>query len=88
MALGNKPEGHCFALFIPVFVPIMMRTFPAAAWNPSTFGPIEKRQWQRDAETWERKPVAKLRFLVALEDGQALTLFKNMEHGGWYQLVN
>jgi len=43
------------------------------------------RQWQVDAEPWERKPVAKVHYLITLEDGRHLSIFKNMEHGGWYQ---
>ena len=45
------------------------------------------QQWQDDAEPWERKPVSKLHYRVTLEDGRRLTLFQNMEHGGWYRLV-
>ena len=44
-------------------------------------------QWQDDAEPWEQKPVSKLHYKVTLEDRQRLTLFKNMEHGGWYTLA-
>lgn len=40
------------------------------------------RQWQIDAEPWERKPVSKLYFKVTLEDGGRLTIFRNVEHGG------
>ena len=43
------------------------------------------QQWQDDAEPWERKPVARVYYQVTLEDGQRLTVFKNMDHGGWYQ---
>jgi len=43
------------------------------------------RQWQDDAEPWERKSVSRLHYKVTLEDKRRLTVFKNMEHGGWYQ---
>ena len=43
-------------------------------------------QWQDDAEPWERKPVAKLHYQVTLEDGRRMTVFRNMEHGGWYRV--
>ena len=39
-------------------------------------------QWQDDAEPWERKPVSKLHYRVTLENGQRLTVFRNMDHGG------
>ena len=45
------------------------------------------QQCQDDAEPWERKPLGRLYYLVTLEDGQRLTVFKNMEHGGWYTLT-
>ena len=45
------------------------------------------QQWQNDAEPWERKPVAKLHYKLTLENGGHMTVFKNMEHGGWYRLV-
>ena len=45
------------------------------------------QQWQVDAEPWEHRPFSKVYYLVTLEDGQRLTVFKNMEHGGWYQLA-
>ena len=43
------------------------------------------QQWQDDAEPWERKPVSKLYYKVTLEDGQRLTVFRNMERGGWHR---
>ena len=43
------------------------------------------QQWQDDAEPWEQKPVAKLHYKVALVAGGLMSLFRHMEHGGWYQ---
>ena len=45
------------------------------------------RQWQDDAESWDLKPVARLYYVVTLEDGQNLTVFKNFDHGGWYRVI-
>ena len=45
------------------------------------------QEWQDDAETWEHKPFARLYYQVTLEDGQRLTLYKNMDHGGWYTVA-
>ena len=45
------------------------------------------QQWQDAGEPWERKPASKLYYQVALENGARLTLFKNMEHDGWYRLL-
>ena len=46
-----------------------------------------EQQWQDDAETWEHKPVARLYYQVTLENGQRLTMYKNMDHGGWYTVA-
>lgn len=45
------------------------------------------QQWQSDAEPWEREPVTKLHYQLTLENGERMTVFKNMEQGGWYRLV-
>jgi hypothetical protein len=45
------------------------------------------QEWQDDAETWELKPVARLYYQVALEDGQRLLVFKNMDTNSWYTLA-
>ena len=45
------------------------------------------QEWQDDAQTWEHKAVARLYYGVALEDGRRLTVFKNMDHGGWYTVA-
>ena len=43
--------------------------------------------WQVDAPTWSHKPVSRIHYRVTLEDGQQMEVFKNMDHGGWYQLM-
>ena len=45
------------------------------------------QQRQDDGEPWERKPVSKLYYKVTPQHGQRLTVFKNVEHGGWYTLA-
>ena len=39
-----------------------------------------------EAEWWEPEPVFKMHYQVTLEDGQQVTLFRNMKTGGWYHL--
>ncbi len=36
---------------------------------------------------WADNPVVKMNYQVTLEDGQQLTIFKNMRHGGWYRVA-
>ena len=44
-------------------------------------------EWWEDEEFWWRdNPVVRVSYRVTLEDGQGLTLFKNMLTGGWYRL--
>jgi hypothetical protein len=45
------------------------------------------QEWQDDSEMWEHKPFARLYYQLTLADGQRLTVFKNMDHGGWYILA-
>ena len=45
------------------------------------------QQWQYDAEWWGHETLSRLRYRVALEDGRRLTVFRNMDHGGWYYLA-
>ena len=45
------------------------------------------QQWQSDAEPGKREPVTKLHYQLTLENGERMTVFKNMDQGGWYRLV-
>jgi len=40
--------------------------------------------WRIDEEWW-RKPISRLYFLLALENGMRLTVFLDLEQGGWYR---
>ncbi len=37
---------------------------------------------------WQDDPVVKMNYQVTLEDGQQLTIFRNMMHGGWYPALS
>ena len=37
-----------------------------------------------EAEWWELQPIFKMHYQVTLEDGQQVTIFRNMKTGGWY----
>ena len=44
-------------------------------------------EWWEDEEFWWRHdPVVRVTYQVTLEDGQRLTIFRNMLTGGWYRL--
>ncbi len=40
--------------------------------------------WRIDEEWW-RKPISRLYFLLALENGMRLTVFLDLKKGGWYR---
>ena len=40
-------------------------------------------QWE-DEEDWQDNPVVRVSYRVALEDGQEITIIRNMVTGGWY----
>jgi hypothetical protein len=40
--------------------------------------------WRIDEEWW-RKPISRLYFLLDLENGMRLTVFLDLEQGGWYR---
>ena len=40
---------------------------------------------EEEAEWWEPEPVFKMHYHVTLEDGQQMTIFRNMKTGGWYR---
>ena len=40
--------------------------------------------WRIDEEWW-RKPISRLYFLLELENGMRLTVFLDLEQGGWYR---
>ena len=40
---------------------------------------------EEEAEWWEPEPLFKMHYQVTLEDGQRVTLFRNMKNGGWYR---
>ena len=41
---------------------------------------------EEEAEWWEPEPLFKMHYQVTLEDGQQLTIFRNMSTGSWYQI--
>ena len=41
---------------------------------------------EEEAEWWEPEPVFKMHYQVTLEDGQQVTIFRNMKTGAWYQI--
>ena len=42
-------------------------------------------QWEIDEEWWRTRPVSRMYYRVLLEDGQALTLYRDMLNGRWYR---
>jgi hypothetical protein len=40
--------------------------------------------WRIDEEWW-RKPISRLYFLLELQNGMRLTVFHDLEQGGWYR---
>ena len=46
---------------------------------------IEERV-EEEAEWWEPEPLFKMHYQVTLEDGQQVTIFRNMKTGAWYQI--
>ena len=42
-----------------------------------------RETWRIDDEWW-RKPISRLYHTVILEDGAALTVYKDLVGGGWY----
>ena len=42
-------------------------------------------QWEIDEEWWRTRPVSRTYYRVLLEDGQALTLYRDMLNGQWYR---
>ena len=45
---------------------------------------IEER-WEDEEFWWRDDAVVRVTYQVTLEDGQRLTIFKNMLTGGWYR---
>ena len=45
---------------------------------------IEER-WEDEEDWWRDDPVVRVTYQVTLEDGQQLTIFKNMLRGDWYR---
>ena len=45
---------------------------------------IEDR-WEIDEEWWRTRPVSRMYYRVLLEDGQALTIYRDMLNGIWYR---
>ena len=39
--------------------------------------------WRIDDEWWRERPVSRLYFSVALEDGRAVTVYRDLISGGW-----
>lgn len=50
--------------------------------------PVEstEERWEDEEFWWRDNPVVRVTCQVTLEDGQRLTIFKNMLTGGWYRL--
>ena len=48
---------------------------------------IEER-WEDAGDWWKDNPLVRVTYQVTLEDGQRLTIFKNMLTGGWYRASN
>ena len=48
---------------------------------------IEER-WEDEEFWWRDNPVVRVTYQVTFEDGQRLTIFKNMLTGGWYRASN
>ena len=46
---------------------------------------IDERE-EEEAEWWEPEPVFRMHYQVTLEDGQQLTIFRNMKTESWYRL--
>ena len=42
-------------------------------------------QWEIDEEWWRTRPVSRTYYRVLLEDGQSLTLYRDMLNGRWYR---
>ena len=41
---------------------------------------------EEEAEWWEPEPRFRMHYQVTLEDGQRVTIFRNMKTGAWYQI--
>lgn len=41
---------------------------------------------EEEAEWWEPEPMFRMHYQVTLEDGQPVTIFRNMKTGAWYQI--
>ena len=41
--------------------------------------------WEIDEEWWRSRPIARRYYRVTLEDSRAITLFRDMVDGCWYQ---
>ena len=42
--------------------------------------------WEDEEDWWKDNPLVRVTYQVTLEHGQQLTIFKNMQHGGWYRI--
>ena len=42
-------------------------------------------RWRIDDEWWREQPISRVYFQVLLQDGRAITLFRDLLHDGWYQ---
>ena len=40
-----------------------------------------------EQDWWSDNPVVKMNYQVTLENGQQLTIFRNIMHGGWYRVA-
>ena len=42
--------------------------------------------WEDEEDRWKDIPVVRVTYQITLEEGQQLSIFKYMQHGGWYRL--
>ena len=49
---------------------------------------IDEGVEEEEGEWWEPEPLFSMHYQVTLEDGQQVTIFRNMNTGGWYELEN
>lgn len=68
-------EVACDREGAPLWIRLRGRRRPVAA---------VKDRWRLDDEWW-RRPISRLYYLVELEGGVLLTLFRDLESGLWYQ---
>ena len=46
---------------------------------------LSRRPWRIDQQWWRRKPVSRMYYRVAPEDGPPMTLFRDLSSGEWFR---